>query len=176
MMMTRTTALRASICCVLAVSVSAGGTLRSSSGVQAAASQAAPAASSKAGDAGSLEARAQAYWDRRQAKDLTGAYPFYCSSYRSRVSQAQFLQMTRLVRFTLQNVKVTRTVPKGDRMEVTVDYRFLVPTLPEPEAGGQTKEIWARDADGRWCKEDEPLVLPFPESTPTTPPAPPPGM
>lgn len=115
----------------------------------------------------SLESRAQEYWTRRQAKDLAGAYPYYCSAYRARVSQGQFLQMTRLVRFDLRDVRVTAAASSGDRAEVTVAYKFQMPTLADQLLDGQAKEMWVRDADGQWCKEDEPLSLPFP------PPAPP---
>jgi hypothetical protein len=110
----------------------------------------------------SLESRVQDYWGRRQAKDLSGAYPYYCSAYRARVSQAQFLQMTRLVRFDLRDVHVTRAALAGDRADVTIAYRFLMPTMVDQPLEGQTKETWARDTDGQWCKADEPVVLPFP--------------
>jgi hypothetical protein len=117
----------------------------------------------------SLESRAQEYWARRQAKDLSGAYPYYCSAYRARVSLAQFLQMTRLVRFDLRDVRVTVTdaASAKDRAEVTIAYKFLMPTLGDQLLDGQTKEVWARDPDGQWCKQDEPVVLPFPASSPT---------
>jgi hypothetical protein len=116
--------------------------------------------------ASSLESRVQEYWVRRQAKDLAGAYPYYCSAYRSRVSQGQFLQMTRLVRFDIQDVRVTGVTSSGDRAEATIAYKFLMPTLLNQLLDGRTTDVWARDADGKWCKEDEPLVLPFPPPAP----------
>ena len=119
----------------------------------------------------SLENRAQQYWARRQAKDLTGAYPFYCSTYRSRVSQAQFLQLTRLVRFDLSDVRVAETAVTGDRAEVTIAYKFLAPLLNGQALDGQAKETWIRDTDGQWCKEDEAVALPFPPGPSVPPPA-----
>ena len=109
-----------------------------------------------------LEARVQHYWARRQAKDLVGAYPFYCEAYRSRVSQTAFTQLTRLNRFDLTDVKVSATVPDRDRFQVTITYRFKAPMVPADSLTGQATDAWKRDTDGKWCKEDEPLVLPFP--------------
>ena len=168
MTLSRTRARRvlAVFLCVASAEMSALAIVKASQG-------SASASSGQIADAGALEKRAQAYWERRQAKDLSGAYPFYCASYRSRVSQADFLQMTRLVRFTLRDVKVSQMVAVGARAEITVDYRFMIPTLPNPENSGQTKEMWARDPDGQWCKEDEPLVLPFPDSFVNQSPPPP---
>jgi hypothetical protein len=120
--------------------------------------------------ASSLQSRAEGYWARREAKDLSGAYPFYCSAYRARVPLAQFLQMTRLVRFDLRDIRVSLPASTGDRAEVTIAYRFLMPTLGDQLLDGQTKESWVRDSDGQWCKEDEPVLLPFPPSLPTPPP------
>jgi len=116
------------------------------------------------GQSASVEPRAQQYWARRQAKDLTGAYPFYCSGYRSRVSQAQFLQLTRLVRFDLSDIRVVQATVSGDRAEVTIAYKFVAPLVSAQPLDGQAKETWVRDTDGQWCKEDEPVALPFPQS------------
>ena len=125
----------------------------------------APNASStpQAGPA-TLETRAQAYWARRQAKDLAGAYEFYCPEYRARVSREQFLQLTRLNRFNLTDVRVANVAAAGARSEVTITYRFFLPTLSDQPLEGRASDWWARDGTGVWCKEDEPLVLPFPGS------------
>jgi hypothetical protein len=109
-----------------------------------------------------LQIRAQSYWGRRQAKDLSGAYSFYCSAYKARVPLAEFLQMTRLTRFDLKDARVTDLKPSGDSVEVVVNYRFVMPTLADQLLDGQTSERWARDSNGEWCKPDEPIVLPFP--------------
>jgi hypothetical protein len=111
-----------------------------------------------------IEARAQTYWERRQAKDLLGAYPFYCAAYRARVSQSQFLQMTRLIRFDMKETRVSSVNindQANDKAQVTVDYKFLVPTLSAEPVSGRSTELWVLDRDGQWCKEDEPLVIPF---------------
>lgn len=161
------TVLCFSACSILAIAGSwAGLGAKPSPASSAEAQQFGSPVSAKGTNAVSIEKRVQEYWDRRKAKDLAGAYPFYCSPYRSRVSQAQFLQLTRLVRFDLLEVRVASVVPMADRAEVTIAYRFMVPTLPEPERDGRTTEIWARDTNEQWCKEDEPLVLPFPSTTP----------
>jgi hypothetical protein len=108
--------------------------------------------------------RALAYWERRQAKDLAGAYAFYCAAYRARVPQADFVRMVRLVRFDLTAVRVARVELSGDAAQVTVAYRFLAPMLGDRLAEGQVTETWRRDTGGEWCKEDEALVLPFPKT------------
>jgi len=116
-----------------------------------------------------IEARAQNYWERRQAKDLLGAYPFYCTAFRARVSQSQFLQMTRLIRFNLTETRVTSVTindQANDKAQVTVDYKFVVPTLSAEPVPGRVTELWALDPDGQWCKADEPFVLPFRSPTP----------
>jgi hypothetical protein len=111
-----------------------------------------------------LVPRVEAYWKRREAKDLAGAYTFYCSSYKTRVPQAEFLSLTRLTRFDIRDVRVAPVVEATERIEVTVSFRFIAPPLLGEPIESQTKEWWAREADGQWCKEDEPLVLPFPRS------------
>jgi hypothetical protein len=109
-----------------------------------------------------LEDRVQQYWKRRQAKDLAGAYPFYCAAYRARVSQTEYLQLTRLARFDLSDVRIAGTAPSAGGVAVTIAYRFLMPTISDRPLDGHATEIWTRDAGGEWCKQDEPVVLPFP--------------
>lgn len=116
-----------------------------------------------------IEARAQKYWELRQAKDLLGAYPFYCAAFRAGVSQSQFLQMTRLIRFNLTETRVASVTindQANDKAQVTVDYKFVVPTVSEQPVPGRVTDRWALDPDGQWCKEDEPLVMPFRPPTP----------
>jgi hypothetical protein len=109
----------------------------------------------------SLESRVEAYWKRREAKDLAGAYAFYCVGYRQRVSQVEFVGLTRLTRLDIRGTQVTQVVHDGDRTDVTVSYTFLMPTVSSEPIAGDVTESWSREADGSWCKEDEPLVLPF---------------
>ena len=111
-----------------------------------------------------VTARAEAYWKRREAKDLLGAYAFYCSAYKKRVSQAQFLGLTRLSRFDLRDTRVQAGAETGNRVEVTVSLRFVMPKVALEPLETRSTEWWARDTDGQWCKEDEPLVLPFPRN------------
>lgn len=110
----------------------------------------------------SLVERVTQYWERRKAKDLAGAYVFYCDAYKSRVSRDQYLQLTRLTRFTLTDVKVIADPAAHGRAEVTVAYKYLMPVIDSRPLEGKTTELWAQDKNGEWCKEDEPLVLPFP--------------
>ena len=110
----------------------------------------------------SLESRVQQYWGRRQAKDLTGAYPFYCQSYRSRVSLKDYTQLSRLNRFDLTDIKVASIVQQTDRYQVTITYRFMAPMITQDRLDGQATETWKRDPNGQWCKADEPLELPLP--------------
>ena len=116
----------------------------------------------EARSAESLAARVEAYWQRRQAKDLEGAYSFYCPGYKQRVQRSEFLRLTRLTRFDLREVRVEPPRPAQGRAAVTVQLRFMAPFIAPEALQGRTTEWWSRDADGEWCKEDEPLVLPFP--------------
>lgn len=111
-----------------------------------------------------LVPRVEAYWKRREVKDLAGAYNFYCSGYKARVPEAEFLRLTRLTRFDIRDVRVAPVVEAADRVEVTVSFRFIAPPLSSEPIESQTREWWVRDDDHQWCKEDEPLVLPFPRS------------
>ena len=110
---------------------------------------------------GVLTSRVEAYWNRRQAKDLISAYAFYCTAYRNRVPQAEFLTLTRLVRVDLREVRVARVNQIGHRAEVWVSLRFLLPTVSPDPLDSELMESWVRDADNRWCKEEEPSVLPI---------------
>ena len=124
------------------------------------------AGGSREAAASTLEARAQRYWDFRRDKDLSGAYELYCSDYRARVTRGEFLKLTRLVRFDLQDLRVARVLDEGGTAKVTVGFRFTLPTLPDQLVNGETTDDWKRDVDGQWCKVDEPLVMPFPTSSP----------
>jgi hypothetical protein len=151
-----------------------------------------PVMVSAAQDASSPESRVQQYWARRQAKDLAGAWTFYCADYQARVPQPQFMMMTRLLRFDLRDLKVAKVERHGDKADVTIAYKFSLPTVPGQDLDGQSSDVWSKGADGQWCKDDEPLVLPFPtsavgsqpgtSSAPTTgagaagTPTPPPGV
>src|SRR5678815_724059 len=53
-----------------------------------------------------LEARVIRYWTLRQAKDLGALYEMYSSEYRSKVSRAEFLKLTRLTRFEIVSFQV----------------------------------------------------------------------
>lgn len=134
-------------------------------------------------DASSLEGRVLQDRAKRQAKDLSGAWTFYCAAYQARVSQPQFMQMTRLLRFDLRDIKVARIQMAGAKADVTISYQFAIPTMPDRQVEGQAQDAWSNGSDGQWCKEDEPLVLPFPTSSSPTaepgnagvPPSLPPG-
>jgi hypothetical protein len=127
-------------------------------------------------DKGPIEARVLGYWAKRQGKDLAGAWTFYCSEYRTRVPQPQFMQMTRLLRFDLRDLKVAQVKLSGtSKAEVTISYHFSLPTIAAQELDGQSMDTWSKDTDGQWCKDDEPLVLPFPNATQTATPVPAPG-
>jgi len=117
-----------------------------------------PAASESA-----LRTRVQQYWARRQAKDLIGAYPFYCQAYRSKVSLNDYTRLTRLNRFDLTDVKVASIVQQHERYDVTITYRFVAPMITQERLDGQSTEAWKRDSNDQWCKEDEPALLPVPK-------------
>jgi hypothetical protein len=128
------------------------------------AAQSTAAAASQISDASALERRALAYWERRKAKDLDGAYPFYCAAYRERVPLSQFLQMTRLVRFDFLELRIAKLEGSGDQAQVTIAYKFFAPMLAGQIIDASSMEVWIRGTDTEWCKEAEPLVLPFPSN------------
>lgn len=109
----------------------------------------------------SLESRVNEFWRLRQQKDLLGMYGYYSAGYRGRHPLREFITKTRLVRFDILEFRVVRAVVSGDQAEVTVAYRTVILTVPEP-VGSETTDTWVRDSDGRWYKEWEILVLPFP--------------
>lgn len=111
----------------------------------------------------SLESRVNEFWRLRQQKDLLGMYEYYSAGYRSRHPLREFVTKTRLVRFDILEFRVVRARVSGDRAEVTVAYRTEVPAIPQPVAS-ETTDTWVRDPDGRWYKQREVLLLPFPGS------------
>jgi hypothetical protein len=114
----------------------------------------------------SLAERAEAYWNRRVAKDLAGAWAFYCDAYKNRVPQSEFLRLTRLARFDLRDARVAEVAGDASRAQVTIAIRFVLPVLSPGPVEFRARESWALDSDGRWCKEDEPAPLPFPRTSP----------
>jgi hypothetical protein len=116
-----------------------------------------------------VEVRAEQYWKARAERDLIAAHPFYCTAYKARVPLNEFVKMTRLTRFELKDVKVAKTTPVGERVEVTVKFQFMAPKISAEPLDGQAMDVWAKDTDGQWCKEDEPFVLPF-QKTPNPEP------
>ena len=48
--------------------------------------------------------------------------------------------------------------PRADKADVTIAYKFSLPTMPGQDLDGQSSDVWSKGADGLWCKEDEPLV------------------
>ncbi len=135
-------------------------------------------------DASSLEGRVLQYRAKRQAKDLSGAWTFYCAAYQARVSQPQFMQMTRLLRFDLRDIKVARIQMAGAKADVTgspTSSRFR--PCPTARWKARLRTPGRTALTGSRCKEDEPLVLPFPTSSSPTaepgnagvPPSLPPG-
>lgn len=111
-----------------------------------------------------LEARVAKYWTLRQAKDLSGMYELYSSEYRAKVSRAEFLKLTRLVRFDIVSFRIVSADAHGDRASVNVAIRVVVPILSGREVESAAVADWILEADGRWYKLDEPLALPFPRS------------
>ncbi len=109
----------------------------------------------------SLESRVDAFWRLRQQKDLLGMYDYYSAAYRGRHPVREFVGKTRLIRVDILEFEVVRVVRSGDQAEVTVAYRTAIPTIPQP-VRSEVTDTWVRDPDGRWYKEREILVLPFP--------------
>lgn len=109
-----------------------------------------------------LEKTVLQYWAHRQDKNLPAAYPFYCESFRSRVSLNEFTKLTRLNRFDLTDLKVVDIASNGTDFSVTISYHYMAPMISDKQLDGKTAEAWKRDPGGKWCKADEPTALPFP--------------
>ena len=119
-----------------------------------------------------LVTRVEQYWALRQAKDLAGAWTFYCAEYRARVPRPEYMKMLRLIRFDLRDLKVAQTVVAGNTAQVTISYQLSLLRLPGQDVEGRATQRWALE-DGEWCKTDEALELPFPTATgERRPPAP----
>ncbi len=110
-----------------------------------------------------LYSRVEEYWRLRQRKDLAGMYAFYSAGYRSGHSKEEFLKKTRLIRFDILEFRVIRAPVSRDRADVTVTYRTMSPKIMQP-FDSEVTETWVRDRDGRWYKEREILILPFPDA------------
>ena len=115
-----------------------------------------------------LEARVNRYWTLRQAKDLSSLYEMYSNEYRSKVSRADFLKLTRLTRFDIVSFQVEPTRPVDARADVSISLRIQAPVLSGAEVESRSTEAWIRESDGVWYKLDEPLILPFPTRPPET--------
>ena len=113
-------------------------------------------------DESPLEARVSRYWTLRQAKDLGALYKMYSSEYRSKVSRAEFLKLTRLTRFEIVSFQVEPPRPVDGRADVSMTLRIQPPVLSGAEVESRATQAWIRENDGVWYKRDEQLILPFP--------------
>ena len=77
------------------------------------------------------------------------------------MSREAFIHTTRLVRFGLSDTQIASVNLSGERAQVTIAYRFMMPAISPNPIATETSEWWALEG-GEWCKEDEPLVLPYP--------------
>jgi len=111
-----------------------------------------------------LKARVAEYWKERQAKNLSGMYDFYSAGYRAAHPRTEFLAMTRLVRYPILEFHVVRVAidAGGKHAKATVGYRSSAPQVPEL-FDSEVTDNWVLDPDGRWCKEQDELILPFPK-------------
>ncbi len=72
------------------------------------------------------------------------------------------MKLTRLVRFPILEFKVTSAELAADKATVTVWRKADTPGSPLGQVDSESQQVWLRGTDGSWCKEDEPLLLPFP--------------
>jgi hypothetical protein len=103
-----------------------------------------------------------AFWTAWKSRDLPGMYGFYCREYQSRVPREEYLKLQRLVRYPILEFSLTGAGIDGPRATVTVHARNEVPGHPLGSMESDTPQVWLMTTDGRWCKEDEPLLVPFP--------------
>jgi hypothetical protein len=109
-----------------------------------------------------LADRVTAFMKAWQGKDLSEMYGFYCEPYRQKTPKPSFLSMTRLIRFPILEFKVAGAEVTGDKATVTVWRKSDAVGMPVGQFESESQQVWLRSSDGSWCKEDEPLVLPFP--------------
>ena len=76
------------------------------------------------------------------------------------------MQMTRLLRFNIEDLKITAVDVTPKAAKVVLSYAFTLPTVPDQRLKGEASAAWSLGEDGQWCKDDEPLPLPFPSGAP----------
>jgi hypothetical protein len=69
--------------------------------------------------------------------------------------------MVRLVRYPVLDLRITGATVQSERAEVTLTLVSEVPGAPMGRFDSTVREVWQR-VRGRWCKADEPVLMPFP--------------
>jgi hypothetical protein len=109
-----------------------------------------------------LAARVQAFMTAWQARDLSEMYTFYCEPYRQKTTRTEYLKLTRLMRFPILEFSVAGAEAAEGKAVVTVRRKADAAPSPVGVFDSESQQVWVLGADGTWCKEDEPLILPFP--------------
>lgn len=110
----------------------------------------------------SLAERVTAFMTAWRARDMSAMYGFYCGSYQQKTPKPEFLKLTRLIRLSILEFRVSDAVVAAEKATVTVWRKTDAVGMPVGQFDSESKQVWLRGADGTWCKEDEPLLLPFP--------------
>ena len=95
--------------------------------------------------------RAQLFWDLRIAGDSAGAYDLMSSTYRRRVTPAQFAREGAAVIRTGARVKSVTIDDKGGLVEVELETRLADPRFADLKNVGTARERWVIE-DGAWYR------------------------
>lgn len=103
-----------------------------------------------------------AFWTAWKNRDLGSMYGLYCRDYQAKVPREEYMKLQRLLRYPLVEFTLTGAEVLDGRATVRIRARNDVPAHPLGSIDAETTQVWLQQADGTWCKEDEPLLLPFP--------------
>jgi hypothetical protein len=98
-----------------------------------------------------LQRRAQLFWDLQIAGDNAGAYELMASSFRRRVTPAQFKREAASIVRTGATVKSVEVNEKGGLVEVELASRLTDPKFADLENKGTARERWVIE-DGAWYR------------------------
>lgn len=109
-----------------------------------------------------LAARVHAFFTAWQGRNLTAMYEFYCAPYRTATPRADYLKLLRLLRFPIVEFRIMDAAISGDTAKVRAHLTNETMPMQTGLVETDTTQVWLQDAEGSWCKESEPALMPFP--------------
>lgn len=98
-----------------------------------------------------LARRAQLFWDLEISGDTKGAWELMVSTFRRRVTPAQFARQGGRVIRTGARVKSVKLDDKGALVDVELRWRFAHPNFQEIEHKQTIRDRWVLE-DGAWYR------------------------